>query len=108
MDLRLHTTSSGLQDVGTRDGLRILVQAYVAWQVQGDADNMNLDRWRKARMCQYAWQDMTCGIPGHGSLLACQFDVDCDLVCLRQGPHHSLHLQQCFKAEGFIVLLRIS
>ena len=28
VDLRLRTTSSGLQDVGTRDGLRILVQAY--------------------------------------------------------------------------------
>ena len=27
VDLRLKTTSSGLQDVGTRDGLRILVQA---------------------------------------------------------------------------------
>src|SRR5579871_1913155 len=37
VDLRLRTTSSGLQDVGTRDGLRILVQAYVAWQVPPDA-----------------------------------------------------------------------
>ncbi len=34
VDLRLRTTSSGLQDVGTRDGLRIITQAYVAWQVQ--------------------------------------------------------------------------
>ena len=33
VDLRLRTTSTGLQDVGTRDGLRILVRAYVAWQV---------------------------------------------------------------------------
>ncbi len=33
VDLRLRTTSTGVQDVGTRDGLRILVQAYVAWQV---------------------------------------------------------------------------
>ncbi|WP_117207003.1 protease modulator HflC [Pseudomonas coronafaciens] len=40
VDLRLRTTSSGLQDVGTRDGLRIIVQAYVAWQVQGDAANV--------------------------------------------------------------------
>ena len=32
VDLRLRTTSSGLQDVGTRDGLRVLMQAYVAWQ----------------------------------------------------------------------------
>ncbi len=40
VDLRLRTTSSGLQDVGTRDGLRIIVQAYVAWRVQGDADNV--------------------------------------------------------------------
>jgi membrane protease subunit HflC len=37
VDLRLRTTSSGLQDVGTRDGLRIIVQAYVAWQVRPDA-----------------------------------------------------------------------
>ncbi|PLZ00311.1 protease modulator HflC [Burkholderia sp. WAC0059] len=37
VDLRLHTTSSGLQDVGTRDGLRIIVQAYVAWRVPADA-----------------------------------------------------------------------
>ena len=27
VDMRLRTTSSGLQDVGTRDGLRILIQA---------------------------------------------------------------------------------
>lgn len=37
VDLRLRTTSSGLQDSGTRDGLRIIVQAYVAWRVQADA-----------------------------------------------------------------------
>jgi membrane protease subunit HflC len=36
IDLRLRTSSTGLQDVGTRDGLRVLVQAYVAWQVPGD------------------------------------------------------------------------
>jgi membrane protease subunit HflC len=40
VDLRLKTTSSGLQDVGTRDGLRILVQAYVAWQVPPDATHI--------------------------------------------------------------------
>jgi membrane protease subunit HflC len=36
IDLRLRTTSTGLQDVGTRDGLRLLVQAYAAWQVPDD------------------------------------------------------------------------
>jgi membrane protease subunit HflC len=36
VDLRLRTTSSGLQDVGTGEGLRILVQAYLAWQVDDD------------------------------------------------------------------------
>ncbi|MFF7707362.1 SPFH domain-containing protein [Pseudomonas sp. NPDC007930] len=36
VDLRIRSTSSGLQDVGTRDGLRIIVQAYVAWQVPAD------------------------------------------------------------------------
>ena len=38
VDLRLRSTSSGLQDVGTRDGLRVIVQAYVAWRVPSDAD----------------------------------------------------------------------
>ena len=36
VNLRLRTTSTGLQDVGTRDGLRVLMQAYVAWQVPND------------------------------------------------------------------------
>ena len=36
VDLRLRTTSTRLQDVGTRDGLRILVQAYAAWSVPKD------------------------------------------------------------------------
>jgi modulator of FtsH protease HflC len=40
VDLRLKTTSSGLQDVGTRDGLRILVQAYIVWQVADDPDHV--------------------------------------------------------------------
>ncbi len=37
VDVRLRTTSTGLHDVGTRDGLRILVQAYVEWRVPPDA-----------------------------------------------------------------------
>jgi modulator of FtsH protease HflC len=40
VDLRLRTTLSGLQDVGTRDGLRVLIQAYIAWQVPGDAEHI--------------------------------------------------------------------
>jgi membrane protease subunit HflC len=40
VDLRLHTTSSGLQDVGTRDGLRIIVQAYIAWRVAADPNDV--------------------------------------------------------------------
>lgn len=40
VDMRMRTTSSGLQDVGTRDGLRILVQAYVAWQVPDDPEHV--------------------------------------------------------------------
>jgi membrane protease subunit HflC len=46
VDLRLRTTSSGLQDVGTRDGLRIIAQAYVAWQVQ--PDTLNVQRFLRA------------------------------------------------------------
>lgn len=40
VDLRLRTTSNGLQDVGTRDGLRVLVQAYAAWRVQPDPEHV--------------------------------------------------------------------
>ena len=40
VDLRLRTSSTGVQDVGTRDGLRILVQAYVAWQVAPEPDRI--------------------------------------------------------------------
>ena len=40
VDLRLKTTSSGQQDVGTRDGLRVLVQAYLVWHVPNDADSV--------------------------------------------------------------------
>ena len=40
VDLRLKTTSSGLQDVGTKDGLRVLMQAYVAWQVPQDPEHI--------------------------------------------------------------------
>jgi membrane protease subunit HflC len=40
VDLRLRGTSTGLQDVGTKDGLRILMQAYFAWQVPPDPDSI--------------------------------------------------------------------
>jgi len=42
VDLRLRTTSSGLHDVGTKEGLRILVQAYAAWQVPADPEKVRL------------------------------------------------------------------
>ncbi|HTW75251.1 MAG TPA: SPFH domain-containing protein [Steroidobacteraceae bacterium] len=40
VDLRLRTTSTGLQDVGLRDGIRVLVQAYAAWQVPDDPQQL--------------------------------------------------------------------
>ena len=40
IDLRLRTTSTGLQDVGTRDGLRVLVQVFTAWQVPDDPQHI--------------------------------------------------------------------
>ncbi|MDY1038837.1 protease modulator HflC [Enterobacteriaceae bacterium RIT714] len=40
VDLRLRTTSSGLQDVGTRDGLRIIVQSYAIWQVDNTPEHV--------------------------------------------------------------------
>jgi membrane protease subunit HflC len=36
VDLRLHTTSGTVQEVATKDGLRILVQAYAIWSVRDD------------------------------------------------------------------------
>lgn len=33
IDLRLHTTATGLHDVGTRDGLRLQLAAFAAWRV---------------------------------------------------------------------------
>jgi modulator of FtsH protease HflC len=40
VDLRLRTTSTGLQDVGTQDGLRVLMQAYVGWRVSSEPDHV--------------------------------------------------------------------
>ena len=40
VDLRLHTSSGGLADVGTREGLRILVQAYVAWNLPDEPERI--------------------------------------------------------------------
>lgn len=40
VDLRIRSTSSGLQDVGTRDGLRVLMQAWVIWKVKSDNDDV--------------------------------------------------------------------
>ncbi len=40
VDLRLHTSSGGLADVGTREGLRILLQAYVAWNLPDEPERI--------------------------------------------------------------------
>ena len=42
VDTRIHTTSTGMADVGTRDGLRVLVEAYVVWEVPPEADAVRL------------------------------------------------------------------
>ncbi|GAC1491765.1 MAG: protease modulator HflC [Acetobacteraceae bacterium] len=42
VDTMVHTTSTGMADVGTRDGLRVLVEAYVVWEVPRDADAVRL------------------------------------------------------------------
>jgi membrane protease subunit HflC len=36
VDLRLHTTGTGLHDVGTKDGLRIQIGAFAAWRVPAE------------------------------------------------------------------------
>lgn len=40
VDLRLHTTASGIHGVLTRDGLSVVVQAHVAWQVPADPERV--------------------------------------------------------------------
>ncbi|MBO9101602.1 MULTISPECIES: SPFH domain-containing protein [unclassified Rhizobium] len=40
VDLRAKSTSSGLQDVGTRDGLRVIAEVYAIWQVPPDAEDV--------------------------------------------------------------------
>lgn len=40
VDLQTRVTSGGLQDVGTRDGLRVLVQAFMAWSIPNDPDHI--------------------------------------------------------------------
>ena len=40
VDLRTHTTTTGLHDVGTQDGLRVVMQAYVAWKVPAEPQHV--------------------------------------------------------------------
>lgn len=40
VDLRSRSTSSGLQDVGTRDGLRVIVQAWAIWKVSPEQQHV--------------------------------------------------------------------
>lgn len=40
VDLRTRSTSSGLQDVGTRDGLRVIVQAWAIWKVSPEQSHV--------------------------------------------------------------------
>ncbi len=40
VDLRLHTTASGIHGVLTKDGLSVVVQAWVAWKVPGNDETI--------------------------------------------------------------------
>lgn len=40
VNLRTRSTSSGLQDVGTRDGLRVIIQAWAIWKVNPDQEHV--------------------------------------------------------------------
>ncbi|MCK6491466.1 MAG: protease modulator HflC [Planctomycetes bacterium] len=40
IDLRLHTTASGIHGVLTRDGLSVVVQAHVAWRVPAEPERV--------------------------------------------------------------------
>ena len=40
VDLRLHTTASGIHGVLTKDGLSVIVQAWVAWKVPAQEDSI--------------------------------------------------------------------
>lgn len=40
VDLRIRSTSSGLEDVGTKDGLRVIMQAWAIWKVKPDDEHV--------------------------------------------------------------------
>lgn len=40
VNLRLRTSSTGLENVGTRDNLRVLAQTYTAWRVPNDPEHV--------------------------------------------------------------------
>ncbi len=48
VDLRLHTTATGLHDVGTKGGVRIQMSAFIAWRVPAEAPRI-LDYLRSVR-----------------------------------------------------------
>jgi len=79
VDLRLRTTSSGLHDVGTRDGLRIIVQAYVAWQVPRDPERVRQFLRAVGNQPDIAAQQLRSFIGSSLQVMVSQFDL-ADLV----------------------------
>jgi membrane protease subunit HflC len=90
VDLRLRTTSSGLQDVGTRDGLRILVQAYVAWQVPADADHIRQFLRAVRNQPEIAAQQLRSFVGSSLEITASSFD----LAALVNTDPEKIHLDQ--------------
>jgi membrane protease subunit HflC len=79
VDLRLHTTSSGVQDVGTRDGLRILVQAFMAWRVPDEPDHIQQFLRATGNNPDEAARQLRSFIGSALQITASNFDLD-DLV----------------------------
>ena len=90
VDLRLRTTSSGLQDVGTREGLRVLVQAYVAWQVPSDPDHIRLFLRAVRNQPDIAAQQLRSFIGSSLEITASSFD----LASLVNTDPQKIHLDQ--------------
>ncbi len=74
VDVRLRSTSTGLHDVGTRDGLRILVQAYVEWRVPAEAGPV-IQYLRAVRLPDAAAEQLRSYVGSSLEIAAAGFDL---------------------------------
>ena len=98
IDLRLHTTSTGLQDVGTRDGLRVLVQAYTAWRVPSDPQHIRQFLRAMRNQPDEAARQLRSFVSAAMHITASNFNL-ADLVNSDQGHVHIDNFEQQLRGQ---------